>query len=67
MQDGVLYVAEGPDYLTLAVASAQSARAVMPDLNIDIFTDGTPPCGLFDRVHPIPQGLIRAKIECLPL
>lgn len=67
MQDGVLYVAEGPEYLKLAVASAQSARAVMPDLNIDIFTDATPPRGLFDQVHPIPQGLIRAKIECLPL
>ncbi len=62
---GVLYVARGVGYLDLAVASALSLRAQSPEIAIDVFTDGTPPAGLFDRVHPLPETEIRDKIACM--
>ncbi|MEI4474208.1 hypothetical protein [Frigidibacter sp. MR17.24] len=65
MRDGILYVAAGPDYLDLAERSARSFRALNPGLAIDIFTDGTPEPGLFDRVEPIPAGAT-AKLASLP-
>lgn len=66
MRDGILYVAAGPDYLDLAERSARSFRALTPDVAIDIFTDGTPEAGLFDRVSAIPPGGPTAKLASLP-
>lgn len=65
MHCGVIYVAAGPAYLDLAERSARSVRALNPGLAIDIFTDGTPAEGLFDRVNPIPAGAT-AKLASLP-
>ncbi|MCC5985011.1 MAG: hypothetical protein JJU42_11660 [Rhodobacteraceae bacterium] len=62
---GVVYVARGAGYLALAVASARSLRACSPALPIDLFTDGDPPPGLFDAVHPLPEGRVRDKIVCM--
>lgn len=67
MDRGVIYVATGPDYLSLAEASAASLRAVEPALAIDLFTDrpeaATP--GVFDAVHLVDDPHPRAKLDCL--
>jgi hypothetical protein len=65
MADGVIFVAEGSDYLDLAVQSARSLRALNPDVPIDLFTDQTMDAGLFDSVRPIPAGPT-AKLASLP-
>jgi hypothetical protein len=65
MADGVIYVAEGSDYLDLAVQSARSLKALNPEVAIDLFTDQTVGPGLFDRVRPIPAGPT-AKLASLP-
>lgn len=65
MTDGVIYVAQGADYLDLAERSAGSLRAVNPGIAIDLFTDQPARPGLFDRVHPIPGGS-KSKLACLP-
>lgn len=65
MADGVIYVAEGRDYLELAVQSAQSLRALNPDIPIDLFTDQAISAGPFDIVKPIPAGPT-AKLASLP-
>lgn len=64
MTDGVIYVAEGPDYLDLAERSARSLRALHPDLAIDLFTDQAVRSDLFDRIVPIPAGPT-PKLACL--
>ena len=65
MGKGVIYVARGAGYLTLAQTSAASLRAQEPDLPIDLFTDQPAPAGPFDRVHPIPDSGTRDKIACM--
>ena len=69
MRAGVIYVARGVGYLDLARASAQSLRAVEPDLPVDLFTDSpeAAAAGLFDRVLPIPDSGTRDKIACMAL
>ncbi len=66
-RNGVIYVASGPDYRDLAVASARSLRAVEPGLAVDLFTDvpeAVPP-GVFDRVHRIARPEPRSKLTCM--
>jgi hypothetical protein len=65
MTDGVIYVAEGADYLDLALQSARSLRALHPGLAVDLFTDQPVDPGLFDRIAPIPQGPT-PKLASLP-
>ncbi len=65
MSDGVIYVAEGRDYLDLASRSARSLRALNIGIAIDLYTDQPVAPGLFDRVHPIPAGPT-PKLACLP-
>jgi hypothetical protein len=66
MGDGVIYVAEGSDYLDLAIRSARSLRALNIGLGVDLFTDQPVQPGLFDRVHPIPAGPT-PKLAALPM
>lgn len=66
---GVIYVAQGADYLDLALASAASLVAQNPGLQVDLFTDQPgASLPLFAQVHPIPAtpGL-PPKLACLPL
>lgn len=68
---GVIYVAQGGDYLDLALASADTLAWHNPGLPVDLFTDQPVPDAarrLFARVHPILdiQGL-PPKLVCLPL
>jgi hypothetical protein len=48
---GILYIATGPSYLTEAVGSAQSVRAVWPEIPLALITDIAPPPGCFDHVE----------------
>ena len=67
---GVIYVAKGPAYFELALASAHSLRDMNPGLAVDIFTDQpglAAAAGLFDRILPLPEPPLRAKIVCLPM
>ncbi|MBD3677985.1 MAG: hypothetical protein HUJ27_06220 [Rhodobacteraceae bacterium] len=69
MRDGVIYVATGEDYLSLARQSALSLRQTNPGLAVDLFTDlgEAGDLGMFDQVHPVPRVHPRVKLECLPL
>jgi hypothetical protein len=53
---GIIYVATGDKYLAEALESAKSVRAVMPDIPLTLFTDRTPPEGLFEKVIPVEGG-----------
>ena len=66
---GVIYVAQGADYLELALASAGTLVAHNPGLAVDLFTDQAPfPSALFAQVHPIPNiPSLPPKLACLPL
>jgi Nucleotide-diphospho-sugar transferase len=67
MDEGVIYVATGPDYRALAQSSARSLRAVEPGLAVDLFTDdvGAVAPGLFDMVHQIADPHPRSKLDCM--
>lgn len=66
MRQGVIYVAEGRDYLDLACASVASLRRLNPGIVVDLFTDQAQvPAGLFDAIQPIPAGAGRAKVMCM--
>jgi len=67
MDNGVIYVATGPDYRALAQASARSLRAVEPGLAVDLFTDDPAAAepGLFDAVHEIADPHPRSKLDCM--
>lgn len=65
--DGIVFGATGPKYNILARRAALTARRVMPDLRIDLYTDRPgdhtgPP---FDRVHGLTAGHGRPKFEAL--
>ena len=64
---GAIWVATGPGYLDLAVASARSLRRHEPDLPADLFTDlpEAAPAGLFDRVHPLDDPHPRSKLDAM--
>lgn len=64
---GAIWVATGPDYLDLALASARSLARHEPGLARDLYTDrpDAVPAGLFDRIHPIPDPHPRSKLDCM--
>lgn len=65
MTDGVIYVAQGSDFLDLAVRSANSLKTLNPGLSVDLFTDQTVAAGPFDQIRPIPPGPT-PKLASLP-
>ena len=67
MERGVIYVATGEGFRSLAEASARSLRAVEPGLAIDLFTDApkSAPEELFDRVYEIARPHARSKLDCM--
>jgi hypothetical protein len=48
---GILYIATGPSFLAEAIGSAQSVKAVWPDIPLALITDIAPPPGSFDHVE----------------
>lgn len=63
--NGVIFVAQGANYCELAIQSASSLRALLPDLPIDLFTDQRCKEPVFDAVHAIPEGPT-PKLASLP-
>lgn len=61
---GVVYVAQGPDYLELARQSAETLRRYNRNISIEIFTDQDMALELFDSVRPIADGAT-PKLACL--
>jgi predicted O-methyltransferase YrrM len=64
---GIIYVATGPKYLEEALQSAASVRQAMPGFPMTLFTDQTPPGGVFERVIAVEgKGMGRpAKIRSM--
>ena len=62
---GVVYIVSGKFHAAAAIASAKSVRETNPTLKIDIFTDVDVDEGIFDKVHSIPNGHIRSKVDWL--
>ena len=65
-QFGVVYIVSGKFHTAAATQSARSVRATNPKLAIDIFTDEEADEELFDKVHNIPSGHLRSKVDWLP-
>lgn len=53
LSNGILFVATGADYIRIAERAAKTAKAVMPDLSVDLITDGLEDVeeGVFDEVR----------------
>lgn len=52
---GIVYVAAGEEFVKEARISAESAKAVMPDVQITLFTDQETTPSVFDKVHEIDE------------
>jgi len=65
MWTGIVYVAQGADYLELAIQSAQSLKHFNPSVPIEIFTDQECMESCFDIVRSIADGPT-PKLACLP-
>jgi hypothetical protein len=65
MDQGVIYVASGADFVDLACASAESLRATNPGLAVDLHSDDPAPPGLFDHIHPLRRPGPRAKLTAM--
>jgi hypothetical protein len=62
---GFVYAATGAAYAALARKSARNLRAVMPDAQIDLFTDQTLTDPVFNQIIPLHQSWFRPKMEAL--
>ena len=65
MNQGVVYVAHGIDYLDLAIQSARSLKQFNPSIPVEIFSDQRFSESCFDIVRGIPAGPT-PKLACLP-
>lgn len=62
---GFIYATTGRDYTVLARRSARNLRAVMPDAQIDLFTDQEITDPVFDQIHRLSQSTHRPKMEAM--
>ena len=53
MTEGILYIADGRDYVREAIDSAKSVRRQMPDVNISLATREPVESGPFDDIRPL--------------
>lgn len=63
--DGFIFAATGAQYRGLARRAARSLRAVMGDVQVDLFTDALTDDPIFDREHLVEHKGTRPKIEAL--
>lgn len=63
--NGFVFAATGPGYTDLTRQAASSLRAVLPDAQIDLFTDQTVAADPFDRVERLGHSGRRPKFEAL--
>lgn len=64
-RDGFIFAATGEKYAGLARRAAQNLRQVMPQAQIDLFTDQDIQDATFDRIHPVTAKFFRPKMEAL--
>lgn len=63
--DGFVFAATGAQYRGLACRAARSLRAVLNDVQIDLFADEPVDDPVFDQVHPLQHKGKRPKIEAM--
>ncbi|MGJ8544424.1 MAG: putative nucleotide-diphospho-sugar transferase [Sulfitobacter sp.] len=64
-EDGFVFAATGAQYRGLAQRAARSLRAVMGDVQIDLFADASLEDAVFNQVHLVEHKGTRPKIEAL--
>jgi hypothetical protein len=64
-RDGFVFAATGEKYAGLARRAAQNLRQVMPQAQIDLFTDQPVEDPTFDRIHPVTPDFFRPKMEAI--
>lgn len=65
MGNGFIFAATGEKYVNLARRAARSLRQVMPDAQVDLFTDADLDDPAFDQIHKLSDSHFRPKMEAL--
>ncbi len=60
---GIIFVATGESYIELALQAATSCKHWMPELPIDLFTDGEVSHPAIDRAVPVGEAWRRSKLD----
>lgn len=63
--NGFIFAATGEKYVNLARRAVRSLRQVMPDAQVDLFTDADLKDPAFDRIHKLSDSYFRPKMEAL--
>lgn len=63
--EGFVFATTGEKYTVLARRAARTLRQVMPDCNIDLFTDQKIKDDVFDRIHQLGHGWFRPKMQAI--
>lgn len=63
--EGFVFAASGERYTTLARRAARTLMGVMPDVQIDLFTDQSLTDPIFAEIHPLDRRTLRPKMEAL--
>lgn len=64
-RDGFIFAATGEKYVGLARRAAQNLRQIMPQAQIDLFTDQPVEDPTFDCIHPVTAKFFRPKMEAI--
>lgn len=64
-EQGIIFAATGAQYRALARRAARNVRALMPEVEIDLFTDSPLEDPVFDQVHLVDARGPRPKMEAL--
>src|SRR6056297_802897 len=66
---GILFIAAGKPFVHAAIAAAESAKAVMPGIAVDLYCDDAHgfDMSVFDKVTMIDAPHRRSKVDCLPM
>lgn len=63
--NGFIFAATSEKYVNLARRAARSLRLVMPDAQVDLFTDADLVDPVFNRIHKLSDSYSRPKMEAL--
>ncbi|WP_424940778.1 putative nucleotide-diphospho-sugar transferase [Aliiroseovarius sp. S253] len=63
--NGFIFAATGAKYVNLARRAVRSLRQVMPDAQVDLFTDAELVDPAFDRIHKLSDSYFRPKMEAM--
>ena len=62
---GFVFATTGENYTILARRAARTLRQVMPDCNVDLFTDQKITDGIFNRIHHLSHDWFRPKMQAI--